>query len=78
MYIIEVNVGGAEFTEDVRNVYVEDYKQLERVVSLILHSKYILYSVKKLDLEYAKDFIKMLKRDSKPKDLVFGKKKGRK
>jgi len=76
MYIVEVNVAGKDFCKDVRKVYVEDYKQLVRVISLILHSKYILYSVKKLDLEFAKDFIKMLKRDTKPEGLVFGKKKG--
>ena len=49
-----------------------DNKELKEIVKLSLSKGYELISVNKLNYELASEFLEELKKENKPKDLVFG------
>lgn len=70
MYKIVVN----RFGDDVI-ILAENYQELEDIVNLSPKVNDEIVSVEKIDADYAKDYLKEIRVELYPKDLVFGNKK---
>lgn len=58
-----------------RTLLAENLRELKDIVNLSTKAEYEIISVKKVDYDTAKEFLEELKKEIKPKDLVYGKKK---